>query len=73
MSRDRFEDIARYMLFNDNAKQSESDDRACKIRPVIQVLQKTFFRGYRMGPKISFDEGMVARHRIVVNPKLCCS
>ncbi|POM79255.1 LOW QUALITY PROTEIN: Hypothetical protein PHPALM_3124 [Phytophthora palmivora] len=57
LSRDRFHDIARYLHFNDNAKQSDSGDRAFKIRPVIQALQKTFFRGFRIGARISFDEG----------------
>ncbi|KAE9032666.1 hypothetical protein PR001_g10510 [Phytophthora rubi] len=59
LSRDRFQDIARFLHFNDNSKQAESGDRAFKIRPVIQALQKTFFRGYRLGARISFDEGMV--------------
>ncbi|KAE9268194.1 hypothetical protein PR003_g31528, partial [Phytophthora rubi] len=59
LSRDRFKDIARYLHFNDNSKQAESGDRAFKIRPVLQALQKTFFRGYRLGARISFDEGMV--------------
>ncbi|POM67542.1 Hypothetical protein PHPALM_16441, partial [Phytophthora palmivora] len=64
LSRDRFHDIARYLHFNDNAKQSDSGDRAFKIRPVIQALQKTFFRGFRIGARISFDEAMVPmRHR----------
>ncbi|KAI9986642.1 hypothetical protein PInf_025595 [Phytophthora infestans] len=36
-----FHDIARYLHFNDNNLQSDSNDRAFKIRPVIQALQKT--------------------------------
>ncbi|KAE8957236.1 hypothetical protein PR002_g31229 [Phytophthora rubi] len=64
LSRDRFKDIARYLHFNDNSKQAESGDRAFKIRLVLQALQKTFFREYRLGGRISFDEGMVPmRHR----------
>jgi len=64
ISRDRFHDIARYLHFNNNANQADSGDRAFKIRPAIQALQKTFFCGYRMGSRISFDEGMVPmRHR----------
>ncbi|KAE8890260.1 hypothetical protein PF003_g25722 [Phytophthora fragariae] len=42
LSRDRFQDIARYIHFNDNSRQEDSGDRAFKIRPVLQVLQKTF-------------------------------
>lgn len=64
ISRDRFHDIARYLHFNDNTKHADSGDRAFKIRPVIQALQKTFSCGYLMGARISFDEGMVQmRHR----------
>lgn len=64
LSRDRFEEITRYIHFNDNSQQATSNDRAFKIRPVIQALQKTFFRGYRLGAKIAFDEGMIPmRHR----------
>ncbi|RLN96058.1 hypothetical protein BBJ28_00025032 [Nothophytophthora sp. Chile5] len=33
LSRARFQDIARYLHFNDNSKQAESGDRAFKIRP----------------------------------------
>ncbi|ETN21965.1 hypothetical protein PPTG_21173 [Phytophthora nicotianae INRA-310] len=60
ISRDRFHDIAKYLHFNDNAGQPESADRTFKIRPVLQAIQKTFFRGYRLGARISFDEGMVS-------------
>ncbi|GMF59598.1 unnamed protein product [Phytophthora fragariaefolia] len=64
LRRDRFHDLARYLHFNNNEKQADSGDRAFKVRPVTQALQKTFFRGYRLGARISFDEGMVPmRHR----------
>ncbi|KAJ8554797.1 hypothetical protein ON010_g9687 [Phytophthora cinnamomi] len=62
LSRDRFHDIlflARYLHFNKNGLQAESGDRAFKIHPVVQALQKTFFSGFRLGARISFDEGMV--------------
>ncbi|POM65478.1 Hypothetical protein PHPALM_18799 [Phytophthora palmivora] len=38
LSRDRFHDFARFLHFNDNAKQADSGDRAFKIRPVIHAL-----------------------------------
>ncbi|GMF55479.1 unnamed protein product [Phytophthora fragariaefolia] len=56
LTRDRFEDITRYLHFNDNSQQAASGDRAFKIRPVLQALQKTFFRGYRLGARVSTRE-----------------
>lgn len=63
LSRDRFQDIARYIHFNDSTEQVESHDRAFKIRPILSALRKTFFLVYRLGSHLSFDEGMVSmRH-----------
>ncbi|GMF15706.1 unnamed protein product [Phytophthora fragariaefolia] len=45
-----------YLHFSNNKSPSASIDRAWKIRPVVDVLQKTFARGYRAPPVISFDE-----------------
>ncbi|KAJ0391969.1 hypothetical protein P43SY_001165 [Pythium insidiosum] len=65
MSRKRFEDIARFMHFNNNADNTRFRDRAWKLRPVLQVVEKTFRRGFLLGKTISFDEGMVgSRHRM---------
>jgi hypothetical protein len=64
MARHRFLDIARYLHFASNADRPQHD-RAWKIRPVLQVVEKTFRRGFRLGPRISFDEGMVgSRHKM---------
>ncbi|POM74167.1 Hypothetical protein PHPALM_8909 [Phytophthora palmivora] len=52
------------MTLLDFCTSMTTGDRAFKIRPVIQALQKIFFRGYRLGAWILFDEGMVPmRHR----------
>lgn len=60
MKRGRFEKLTRFLHFSDNAAPKPATrDRAEKIRPVLQVLEKTFRRGYRLGPRISFDEGMI--------------
>ncbi|GMF45365.1 unnamed protein product [Phytophthora fragariaefolia] len=40
LSRNRFQDIARYLHFNHNELQHTSGDRTFKIRPVVQALQK---------------------------------
>ena len=64
MSRQRFEDITRYLHFNDNSSDRRRYDKAWKVRPLLQVTQKTFNRGYRLGKYLSFDEGMVgSRHQ----------
>ncbi|KAJ0407209.1 hypothetical protein ATCC90586_004521 [Pythium insidiosum] len=65
MSRSRFEDIVRFLHFNNNSDTNHLRDRAWKVRPVLQVVEKTFRRGFLLGKTISFDEGMVgSRHRM---------
>ncbi|ETP52916.1 hypothetical protein F442_02148, partial [Phytophthora nicotianae P10297] len=59
MKRARFEAITRFLHFNDNEMAEAAHDKAWKIRPVLQAVEKTFRRGYRLGRCISFDEGMV--------------
>ncbi|OWZ01755.1 hypothetical protein PHMEG_00026796 [Phytophthora megakarya] len=59
MKRERFESIARFHHLNDNEAAETANDRAWKVRPALQVIEKTFRRGYRLGKEISFDEGVV--------------
>jgi hypothetical protein len=47
------------MHFSDNSDPRTKTDRMWKVRPIIDALQDTFKRGYRVGPFISFDEGML--------------
>jgi hypothetical protein len=56
MTKHRFFHIMRYLHFSNNKSPSASGDRAWKIRPVVDVLQRSFARGYRAPPVISFDE-----------------
>lgn len=56
MSRNRFFHIMGYLHFSNNKSPQASTDRVWKIRPVIEVLQRTFARGYKIPPVISFDE-----------------
>ncbi|EGZ29529.1 hypothetical protein PHYSODRAFT_475348, partial [Phytophthora sojae] len=56
MSKNRFFHIMDYMHFSNNKSPRAKTDRAWKIRPVVDVLQRTFARGYRVPPIISFDE-----------------
>jgi hypothetical protein len=59
MKRHRFEAILKFLHFNDNAQGGAQSDKAWKVRPLLQAVQKTFRRGYRLGKVISFDEGMM--------------
>uniref|UniRef100_H3H417 PiggyBac transposable element-derived protein domain-containing protein n=1 Tax=Phytophthora ramorum TaxID=164328 RepID=H3H417_PHYRM len=56
MTKNRFFHIMGYLHFSNNKSPQARLDRAWKIRPVVDVLQRTFARGYRAPPDISFDE-----------------
>ncbi|POM64423.1 Retrotransposable element, partial [Phytophthora palmivora] len=57
--RERFERIMRNLHFSDNTAPAASTDKAWKVRPIVETLQRTFRSGYRTPPIISFDEAMV--------------
>ncbi|EGZ12156.1 hypothetical protein PHYSODRAFT_517056, partial [Phytophthora sojae] len=67
MSKNRFFHIMGYMHFSNNKSPNAKTDRAWKIRPVVDVLQRTFARGYRVPPIISFD-GATLPSRSRYNP-----
>ncbi|OWY92285.1 hypothetical protein PHMEG_00038778, partial [Phytophthora megakarya] len=67
MTRDRFEAIMQFLHFNDNEDGGARADKAWKVRPLLQTIEKTFRRGYRLGRVISFDEGMMP-NRSKFNP-----
>ncbi|ETN20630.1 hypothetical protein PPTG_21336 [Phytophthora nicotianae INRA-310] len=89
MTRDRFAHVARNLNFNSNYDPRAAVDRAWKLRPVIEALQRTFLAGYRPPPVMAFDEAMLPsrssfnRMRLYINDKphkygtkqfmLCCS
>ncbi|KAG3007473.1 hypothetical protein PC121_g7873 [Phytophthora cactorum] len=56
MPKNRFFHIMGYMQFSNNKSPEAHRDRAWKIRPVVDVQQRTFARGYKPPPVISFDE-----------------
>lgn len=58
----RFDEIMHHLHFSDNASPKASTDRAWKIRPIVETLQRTFKQGYTPGPVLSFDEGMIPSH-----------
>ena len=60
MSRDRFYNINRYLHFNDNNDQVHfNHDKLFKIRPVIELVQKTFVEHYVPSRDLSIDEQMI--------------
>ncbi|KAE8965895.1 hypothetical protein PR001_g28583 [Phytophthora rubi] len=56
MPKNRFFHIMGYLHLSNNKSPQARRDRTWKIRPMIDVLQRTFARGYKMPPVISFDE-----------------
>ncbi|POM71872.1 Hypothetical protein PHPALM_11510 [Phytophthora palmivora] len=67
MKRERFETIMKFLHFSDSTSSAVKVDRAWKIRPILQTVEKTFRRGYRLGRVLSFDEGMIP-YRSKLNP-----
>ncbi|POM69800.1 Hypothetical protein PHPALM_13889 [Phytophthora palmivora] len=59
LRRDRFMEISRNLHFNPNSDPRAVTDRAWKIRKVVEVLQKTFERGYVAPAHLAFDEAML--------------
>ena len=60
MPRNRFDQLMRSLHFSNNHDSRASTDRAWKVRPIVDVLQVTFKRGYTAGvPVLSFDEGVL--------------
>ena len=59
MSRKRFSDILRFLHFSNNDAPDARRDRAWKIRPILQTLEKTFKAGYVLGAQVALDEAML--------------
>ena len=58
MSRDRFEEILRYLHVADNATTGNSKDKLAKVRPMITALNASFRAVYNPTEEVSIDEGM---------------
>ncbi|OWZ11277.1 LOW QUALITY PROTEIN: hypothetical protein PHMEG_00015727 [Phytophthora megakarya] len=56
MTKNRFFHVMRYLHFSNHKSPPARLDRIWNIRPVVDVLQCTFSRGYKPSPVISFDE-----------------
>ncbi|OWY98604.1 hypothetical protein PHMEG_00030590, partial [Phytophthora megakarya] len=59
MKRERFERLMRNLHFSDNDAARAQTDKAWKVRPIVDTLQRTFLSGYTTPLVISFDEAMV--------------
>ncbi|XP_068213979.1 piggyBac transposable element-derived protein 3-like [Palaemon carinicauda] len=58
MSRDRFEEILRFLPSTDNQALNK-DDKLAKIRPLMNHLNTRFAMAYPMDQHISLDEAMI--------------
>ena len=63
ISRDRFEEISRYLHFVDNTTLPSWDEpgyhRLQKVPPVVTALRERFLRCYNPHPQNSIDEAMI--------------
>ncbi|XP_037112215.1 piggyBac transposable element-derived protein 3-like [Syngnathus acus] len=58
MSRNRFEEIIRYIHCADNTRQNSSD-RMTKLRPMMDILNARFGEAYPMDCNLDLDEAMI--------------
>ncbi|KAJ8956555.1 hypothetical protein NQ318_019279 [Aromia moschata] len=58
MSRNRFQEIKKYLHFADNSKLDKSD-KLYKMRPMVTMLNKNFQQWGIFHPHLSIDEAMV--------------
>ena len=64
ISRDRFEEISRFLHFTDNSKHTHNRedpeyDRLWKVRPVITSITQTYLNSYNPHHQMSIDEAMI--------------
>ena len=63
ISRDRFQDISRYLHFVDNStlslRGSANQDKLGKVRPLINHFQEKFSSLYNLSCEIAIDEAMI--------------
>src|SRR5690606_6530340 len=59
MSRNRFEEIKRYLHLNDNSLASTSKDKLFKIRPLFDLFNSSFLPFGMLHQDLSIDESMV--------------
>ena len=57
MSRNRFQLIQRYLLFNDSNAVETNEDRLYKIHTILDIVVNNFGTNYIPDREISLDEG----------------
>lgn len=58
MSRNRFDKIRQYLHLNDN-RNACGQDKLFKIRPLLDIISRTFDEEYLPSQNVSIDEGMI--------------
>lgn len=58
MTRDRFDDIMRYLHLSDNARL-DAEDKMAKVRPLMSMLNERFLKYFIKTQNLSIDESMV--------------
>jgi hypothetical protein len=59
MPKARFGRIMQNLHFSDNSDAKADTDRAWKVRPVVETMQRTFLAGYNLPPVLAFDEAVI--------------
>lgn len=59
MSRNRFQEIKKYLHFCDNLMAGETSDKMFKVRPLADILMKKFLQWGVFHQDLSIDESMV--------------
>ncbi|POM62836.1 hypothetical protein PHPALM_27959 [Phytophthora palmivora] len=67
MIRERLRIVIPFHHFASISSEGITKDKVFNIRPVLQVMGKAFRRGYRLGPRVSFDGGTIP-NRSQYNP-----
>lgn len=59
MSRNRYQELMRYLHFADNTDNSNSDDKLKKLRPYYDAVVTSFSQALLPGEHISIDESLI--------------
>uniref|UniRef100_H3H887 PiggyBac transposable element-derived protein domain-containing protein n=1 Tax=Phytophthora ramorum TaxID=164328 RepID=H3H887_PHYRM len=59
MPKARFGRIMQNLHFSDNSDAKADTDRAWKVTPVVETMQRTFLAGYNVPPVLAFDEAVI--------------
>lgn len=60
MTRDRFDDIKRFIYFNDNTEAAQSEDCLRKLRMIYDSISQACQNHWLSKPKLTIDESMIA-------------